>query len=616
MFTPYPDIIKITPELSQHLAVIRTRRNFNDFNYIEAKIEAINAYFTKHKLQVAVIGISGGIDSAVCLELLQLAQKSDNSQIKRIVPVMLYSDFSQGVTNNNYLRDLIDSCYNEFFDQVAIESVKEIVKSVSEAAYRTACTFQQDKPTTIENDFNAWSIGQLVPHARTMVLAALCSYFTGNNQPAIVIGTTNKDEYSYLGYVGKYSDGLVDLQIISDLHKSEVYTVAEWFGVPKIIIEKAPNGDMFNGATDEQVFGVDYDMVELITTIQNQTYPCPADRTLDAARKRLTDLHNQNKHKYMSGIPSVELDILPAGCLCGKSLNLSERYYAMLENLGDIDKPCFVGSFSTGDFFDYAKYRGKFKPSGLWNVDKFYYGDSNPIIHIKDALPTELINGITSMFDQRRISNNVKHTNVQGYVHTNNPTNDDGWSGYVKGTNETNSERASFYSHKLSKRIWDYVKETLHLAFVGDGKFTEWVEGSVWVPVGINPLFRIINYVNNGQLVAHYDYPHVDKLLSDKRTVKSLFSLVMYIDTNEGDGTTFYEDDENFIVDESWNYDMVKKYQILEDRTVAQTKELTKKMILGKTGDICIFPHFMLHGSEPSKNKMIIRTDIMFEQIV
>ena len=59
MFTPYPDIIKITPELSQHLAVIRTRRNFNDFNYIEAKIEAINAYFTKHKLQVAVIGISG-----------------------------------------------------------------------------------------------------------------------------------------------------------------------------------------------------------------------------------------------------------------------------------------------------------------------------------------------------------------------------------------------------------------------------------------------------------------------------------------------------------------------------------------------------------------------------
>ena len=50
MFTPYPDIIKITPELSQHLAVIRTRRNFNDFNYIESKIEAINAYFTKYKL--------------------------------------------------------------------------------------------------------------------------------------------------------------------------------------------------------------------------------------------------------------------------------------------------------------------------------------------------------------------------------------------------------------------------------------------------------------------------------------------------------------------------------------------------------------------------------------
>lgn len=602
MFIPYPDIIKITPELSLHLAVIRTRRNFHDTNYIEAKIEAINAYFTKHRLQVAVIGISGGIDSAVCLELLQLAQKSDNSPIMRIVPVMLYSDISQGVTSNNYLRDLIDSCYNEFFEQVAIESVKEIVKSVSEAAYRTANTFQQDEPTTIENDFNAWSIGQLVPHARTMVLAALCSYFTGNNQPAVVIGTTNKDEYSYLGYFGKYSDGLVDLQIISDLHKSEVYTVAKWFGVPKIIVEKAPNGDMFNGATDEQVFGVDYDMVELITTIQNQTYPCPADPILLRAYRRLTDLHNQNKHKYLSGIPCVELDILPAGCLGGKSLNLSERYYAMLDNLGDISKPCFVGNFNIGDYFDYAMYREQFNRLSLLNVDKFYYGDSNPIIHIKNALPVNFANEIKHMFDNQKFKGVVRTTNIQGYV--------------SNGAYGTNSERASFYSHKLSKRIWNYIQHELHLAFTGDGKSTEWVEGSVWVPIGINPLFRIINYVNDGQLVAHYDYPYVDKQLSDKRTVKSLFSLVMYINTNDGDGTTFYEDDEKFTVDESWNYDVVKRSQILEDRTVAQTKQLKKKMTLGKTGDICIFPHFMLHGSEPCKNKMIIRTDIMFEQIV
>lgn len=600
MFTPYPDIIKITPELSEHLAKVRAKRNFHDTNYIEAKIEAINAYFAKHKLQVAVIGISGGIDSAVCLELLQLAQKSDNSPIKRIVPVMLYSDSSQGVTSNNYLRDLIDSCYNEFFDQVAIQSVKQIVEQVKSTVYRTVAQPNED---CLEQSFNDWSIGQLVPHARTMVLAALCSYFTGNNQPAIVIGTTNKDEYSYLGYFGKYSDGLVDLQIISDLHKSEVYTVAKWFGVPKIIIEKAPNGDMFNGATDEQVFGVDYDLVEFITTLQVFQYPYPIERTLNEARARIEALHNQNKHKYLSGIPCVELDILPAGCLGGKSLNLSERYYTMLENLGDIIKPCFVGCFSIGNTFDYSVYRGKFNPIvSIFDVDRFYYGDSNPIIHIKDVLTKDFQSLIETLFDNQKNNNSVKSTDIQGYA--------------SNKVYEANSERASFYSHKLSQRIWDHIKETLHLVFVGDGRSTEWTEGSIWVPVGINPLFRIINYVNNGQLVAHYDYPHVDKLLSDKRTVKSLFSLVMYIDTNEGDGTTFYEDDENFIVDESWNYDIVRKSQILEDRTVAQTQELTKRMTLGKTGDICIFPHYMLHGSEPCKNKMIIRTDIMFEQIV
>ena len=79
------------------------------------------------------------------------------------------------------------------------------------------------------------------------------------------MGTGNRDEDGYLGYFCKAGDGVVDVQLISDLHKSEVFKVGAELGVPESILRSPPSADLWDGQTDEEELGVSYDFVELYT---------------------------------------------------------------------------------------------------------------------------------------------------------------------------------------------------------------------------------------------------------------------------------------------------------------------------------------------------------------
>lgn len=573
MFTPYANVIGL-PDPNT-LTKIRQNRNFRPLDYIDIKIHAINQYFKQNNLSVAVIGISGGIDSAICLHILRKVKELPNSSLKHIVPVMIYADDRHGVTNNDKIWKLVKSAFNsKEVDRIDIHSVvKNHLSNFNQVV----------REVVADDDFmpNQWTIGQCVAHARTSTLAGICTEFTQVGLNAIIIGTTNKDEYSYLGYVGKYSDGLVDLQIISDLHKSEVYRVAKCLQVDQRIINKAPNGDMFNGATDEQVFGVTYDAVEWVTSCYASGFPIELIDNWSEILNRVDKLHQQNAHKYATGIPCVELDILNAGCKHGgKSLNLSERYYNILNNIGDIVKNNFVKGFNVG-FQDNMElqYRTKFLQPSRTSYKK-------DIMILPKCIPESCIKLLTEL----HLQNNQCLTDVHGVAQL------------EIDFATAQSYRNSLYSVGLSENLWKFVRNYLPTAFIGDGYSTEWEKDSVWVPVGINPLFRFIQYVQRGQLVAHYDRSFVDQVTSHKRVVKSLFSLVIYLDTVPDEGTTFYLD----------NTDKTD----LSDLTIEQTNKLLKIQIVGQTGDICIFPHHLLHGSTPSNGKIVIRTDVMCEKIV
>jgi NH3-dependent NAD+ synthetase len=125
---------------------------------------------------------------------------------------------------------------------------------------------------------------------------------------AIVCGTINFDEGSYLGYLSKSSDAMTDVQLISDLHKSEVKKMAEYLQIPEEIKNAIANGDMYDNRSDETVFGTSYDFVELYSWFLQlseaeqaqklKSWPAATRAEFELLRTNLERLHAFNKHKY------------------------------------------------------------------------------------------------------------------------------------------------------------------------------------------------------------------------------------------------------------------------------------------------------------------------------
>jgi NAD+ synthase (glutamine-hydrolysing) len=143
---------------------------------------------------------------------------------------------------------------------------------------------------------------------------------------SVVVGTTNRSEGAYIGFFGKASDGMVDIQPIYDIHKSEVYQVAKLLGVPQNIIDATPSGDVFDGRVDEQMIGASYDFLELYQLILSNPNKYSildcimsnnAKEEFDMYAKVIETLHTKNNHKKTS--PAIFLDVLdrhvPGGLL-------------------------------------------------------------------------------------------------------------------------------------------------------------------------------------------------------------------------------------------------------------------------------------------------------------
>ena len=298
----------LSEQLKEIQKEIRKKRNFNPKEYIEQKSNLLNEYMNKYGLKACVIAISGGIDSAVVLGIVKKASEQTNSPIKKIMPMLLPILKSTGVTNQNE----------------ATNRGKELCEKLDLKPYIIDLTsvnneIRKSLEPVIEIKGEDWAIGQLGPYSRTPVLYYTTSLLNQERFGAIICGTTNKDEGAYLGYVGKASDGMVDVQVISDIHKSEVYQVARELGIPKSIIEAIPSGDMYDSRTDETVFGASYDFVELYLNYLNMedsekeklisSLDEKSKEQFDFYAKNLENLHKYNLHKYMAKSPAVHLDL-------------------------------------------------------------------------------------------------------------------------------------------------------------------------------------------------------------------------------------------------------------------------------------------------------------------
>jgi len=231
------------------LQELRLKRRFSVETYLPKKLEAINQFFTTENLDACVLGLSGGIDSAVVLALLIAASKQPNSPIKKILGLSL-PIFSKGSTGQSKGTDKSDLLWSRFKHDFEYE-IKDLTNTCEE--------FHKGMKAT------NFAIGQLVSIVRTPYLYFRAAILQDLGYKSIVCGTTNRDEGGIIGFYGKASDGMNDLQILADLHKSEVYQVANYFNIPGIIINDAPRGDVYNNKTDYELIGASYDMVEFYT---------------------------------------------------------------------------------------------------------------------------------------------------------------------------------------------------------------------------------------------------------------------------------------------------------------------------------------------------------------
>lgn len=192
----------------------------------------------KTGLQKAVLGVSGGVDSALSLAIAVKALGAENVR----AVFMPYKS-----SNPDSLGDALKLC--EKFS-VAHETVE--ITPMADAYFALA----QNTPGAAE--MSTVRRGNVMARLRMIVL-----YDISARDAALVIGTSNKTEI-LLGYSTLWGDMASAVNPLGDLYKYQVFALSRHMGVIDEILQKAPSADLWSGQTDEGEMGFSYALADLI----------------------------------------------------------------------------------------------------------------------------------------------------------------------------------------------------------------------------------------------------------------------------------------------------------------------------------------------------------------
>ncbi len=195
-------------------------------------VKFISDSVRKNGFNNGILGVSGGIDSALVLDLTVKALGKDNT-FALLMPYRTSSDDS--LSDGKLICDKLGVNYE----------IIDITPSID--------PYFDKYPTK-----NKTLIGNKCARERMSVL-----YDFSERKKALVVGTSNKTEI-LIGYSTLFGDSAAAFLPIGDLYKTEVIELAKYLGIPDPIIRKKPSADLWMDQTDEGEIGFKYETLDKI----------------------------------------------------------------------------------------------------------------------------------------------------------------------------------------------------------------------------------------------------------------------------------------------------------------------------------------------------------------
>jgi len=256
----------------------------NTEKVVDYIVNWLNEYALNAKVNGFVIGISGGIDSAVTSTL---CAKTELDVLCLEMPIhQAQSQVSRAMKHIDWLKSKFQKVY---MTQVNLTPVFDSLV---------------DSLPLVKNEEDRF---MSLANTRARLRMTSLYYFAAQHK-YLVAGTGNKVEDFGIGFYTKYGDGGVDLSPIADLLKTEVYTIAKYLGINQEIIDAAPTDGLWgDDRTDEDQIGASYPELEWAMQMDD------LGKSIDDFNGREKEVfkifkryNNANKHK-MIPIPICEI---------------------------------------------------------------------------------------------------------------------------------------------------------------------------------------------------------------------------------------------------------------------------------------------------------------------
>ena len=238
-------------------------------------VEFLRENFKKAGFSKAILGLSGGIDSALVAYLLRDALGKEN-----VLAIMMPYKSSNPDSLNHA--------------KLVVEDLKINAKTIE-------ITDMIDAYFKNEKDASSLRMGNKMARERMSIL-----FDYSSKENALVVGTSNKTEI-YLGYSTQFGDSACALNPIGDLYKTNIWDLSRYLKIPNELIEKKPSADLWEGQTDEQEMGLTYKEADQVLYRMLEENKTVEEVLAEGFNKDLVDniVRRMNRSEYKRRMPLI-----------------------------------------------------------------------------------------------------------------------------------------------------------------------------------------------------------------------------------------------------------------------------------------------------------------------